>query len=460
MTFILRILTLILIVEVLGGFYYSYQTLYRVEPQLPELDQGDPIVVRDLHHLQNQARYGSSDDWRKYGEILLGQGYYSYAELAFRRCLDLDAHDLPALFALAFCLDRTGQIKESTAIYERYIQLVGELHPAESNIQFAQYGVGRNYLREENYEAALTAFKDVQKFPASEYQVAKLLIRAGKPEAAMPLLEKNLEALPLSLDFHYLAMLAMHELHRPDQEFESAQMMERSAHLVSMSYNTNYVKFYRDLTGIEQLAEETNANIEKLSYDQAEKKLLGLLQMMPDPNHMYYKRVAESLITVYMLQKRPQEMQKWIDILHQNDYETPDLLLQQSRVYLLLGNFDKAVELWKRVLLIAPSPEVHTMLATYYRQQQQLELANLHDSEKLLLDGIKLYRSNKLTESEKTLQQSIKLNPNNAQTWFYLGEIDKYLQKPAEAIAAYEKCLSLQPYYGRAIRQLKRLKKS
>ena len=70
------------------------------------------------------------------------------------------------------------------------------------------------------------------------------------------------------------------------------------------------------------------------------------------------------------------------------------------------------------------------------------------------------FRNNRLKSAGEAVERSLELNPQDPQAWFYNAEIKRLLGDEAAAIAAYQKCLKLNPNHGRAIRELELLNRS
>ena len=140
--------------------------------------------------------------------------------------------------------------------------------------------------------------------------------------------------------------------------------------------------------------------------------------------------------------------------------EDADLLQFKAGAYILTGETEKAVSLLQRVLKMSPTIEVHQTLANFYEQQKDPAKRDYHQAKTALFYAMISFRNNHLPSAAESIQNSIELNPNDPQAWFYYAEIKRLMGDLKAAQEGYEKCLKLNPNHGRAITELARIKSS
>ncbi len=453
----MRILLFLFVVELGFCGYLVAKRLSRPLPVLPDAEFVDPLMMADYRELASQAEKGSSKEWVKLGQALLGQGYYSYAENCFRQAVKNDPTDGLAQASYAFCLERTGRTQASTREYEKLEPLLGKKSTAFANKKHLLYATGRNYLREENAAEAEKKFRQNVDFQPADYQLAKLLVRSGQAESALSIIERNLEQSPRSLNFLALQAQALETLGRESEAKQAAEKVERALEIIPLNFNTELVKPYSVRHGIEKEVEAYNHLIKRNDMDHLAEKLEEIFTLLEDRPMPQYKATLVSMIEVEFQRKNPERILMLIDKLKEHGVEDADLLQFKAGAYILSGEMEKAVPLLQRVLKMSPTIEVHQTLANYYEQQNDTEKRDYHQAKMALLYAMIAYRNNQLPAAEEAIQRAVKLNSRDPQAWFYYAETKRHLGDLKAAQTAYKQCIELNPNHGRALRELERL---
>ncbi|MFZ9887117.1 MAG: tetratricopeptide repeat protein [Myxococcota bacterium] len=97
------------------------------------------------------------------------------------------------------------------------------------------------------------------------------------------------------------------------------------------------------------------------------------------------------------------------------------LLLEAGYLYLELGKPKEAEEVFSGVSALVPHSNVPL-----------LALGNLHFAQGNFQRALKFH------------QDALKLTPDSALAWAHVGEVQLFLKKPAQAVAALEKALELE----------------
>lgn len=454
---LVRILLLLLVIELGYCGFLVAKRLSRPLPVLPNAEFVDPLMMTDFRELARQAENGASQEWVRLGQALLGQGYYSYAENCFRQAVVQDPSNLIAKVSYAFCLERTGRTHESTLEYEKLVPLKAERPVQFANKNHYLYAIGRNYLREENGAKAEAAFRENANFQPAQYQLAKLLVRSGRSEDALPLINRNLTEFPNSLKFLLLKAEALEALGREQEAIQAAEKVERSLAIIPLNFNTELIKPYSVRHGIEKELEAYNYLIQQNDMDSLAKKLDEISQLVGDRPMPQYKATLISMVEVEFQRKNPERMLLLIDQLKKSGIENADLLQFRAGAYMLKGEMEQAVPMLERVAQMSPTIEVHQSLANYYAQQHDTVKRDEHLAKMALLQALIAFRNNQLPAAEEAIQRSVELNPRDPQAWFYYAETKRFLGEQGSAETAYKRCLELNPNHGRSLRKLARL---
>lgn len=449
MKFMLWALGFVVAIELIVGAGMLALVSFRAVPQIPEVVLNDPLVMPQLQSLAREAEFGGSKEWGRLGEALVGKGFYAHAEPVFREALRLDPQNFAAQFGLAFSLDRSGRIEESSKEYRKLLQLPTPSKEGQASKFHAQYALGRNALREENAGEAESLFRQIAGYPPADYQVAKLMIRSGRAGEAFPIIERNLRDTPYSLEFHYLDHRAHLQLEQPREAFEAAAMVERSAHLVSMNFNTEYVSPLDAITGIAPMLRALGEAVESNNLRRIEQVGTQIKSSLHDRPVFVERMVDETLLDVAVRNEQPERVLALVEEMRKTAREDSVTLEHEGDAFQMLGQPDKAAELWQRALNLAPSIRLHQKLADYY-EAHDADQRDWHLGRAALQRGIAEYRSNRVEPAIPHLEEATRLIPDDPDPWYYLGEMYFHLGQFGEAREAYRECLRVQPGHGRA----------
>lgn len=456
MIYAIRILMVVILIEVLLGSALLARRYWRTDPHLPAVQLNDPLIMPQLRVLAEEAASGGSADWTRFGQALLGKGFYAHAEEAFREALRLHPNDFSAQFGLAFSLDRTGRTQESSAEYRKLLLFRVRGPDQQLNRAHALYALGRNALREENLVEAEAAFRQVAGHDEADYQLAKLLLRSERANEALPIIDRKLAKLPYSLEFHFLNQRAREQLGQPRAAFEAAGMVERSTRLLALNFNMEYIAPLDAYTGIaaklQQMGEAANGG----DYGQVERLGQEAKSLLGDAPVFVENMIDDHLLEAAVQRKQPERILEVIEGIRKTGREDAMTLEYEGDVFAMRGQVDKAAENWQRALRLTPSERLHRKLAEHLGDQDAA-LRDRHLGRAELLGGIALYRENQLEQAIPRMLAAARLNPEDPDPWYYLGEIHLHLNKPDDARAAYEHCLQLRPAHGRATAKLAHL---
>ncbi len=451
-----RLLTVLLLVEAVACGWLVSTRLSQAAPVIPTFELDDPLFGDEIAELASKAQKGGEAEWKQLAEALMSHGYYSHAEQNFLRALKLNPENAHARFGLAFCLDKMGRLEQSTAEYRRFLSTETGTAEKKNMNYYALYSIGKNFLREEKMQDAEASFRENEGFVPAQYQLAKLLIRSERAEQALPIIEKNLKELPLSLEFHYLNAIAMDALDRPEQAKAAADMIERSAHLVTLNFNNDYINPFYYQYGLAKLFNECDMLQKQNKIDPFEKKMKLILETMQGARHPKYPTALYQLMLVAEHRNQPEQMLHFLDEMEKVKINSSQILFYRGKAYAMQGKNEQAAAFWQQSLELFPNAEVHHNLAVFHRQKKDDQKVKFHLGKEKLLTGIALYRQNQLEGARRELELSISINPNDPFAWYYLGEINHYLGDDERAERAYHRCLKISPYHGRALDRVKK----
>ncbi|WP_417749182.1 tetratricopeptide repeat protein [Rosistilla oblonga] len=452
-----QLLIVILVLEVIFCGIYVKRRLWNHHVVLPAVTLDDPLLAAEFQQLADQATAGGSAEWQALGEGLLGQGFYGEAEHAFRAAVDIDPSNYMAHFALAFCLDRTGRIAESSEEYLKAAKIQRKSKQLVGSVEHCLYQVGKNHLREEDAAAAIDSFASQAGFAPASYQYAKLLVRDGKVDRAMPVLKMELDKTPLSLKFNALRLQALESTGQQRLADEAADVLQRSQYQIPIDLNTDYVTPMNQRLGISRQLQEYNELLASGDMDLLAKHLQSMWEVVEPTTLNQKSKILISMAEVAFQRRRAEEMLHAVDRLKELGVSSPDMLQLEGAAYQLNGDIDRAIALWIRASEMSPNIPLHQILADAYQQKNDDARRDYHRGQAALLEAKLAYWNNQWEPAKQAAQRAIDVDPSLDQAWFYLAEIERELGNPQLALEAYQKCLDLNPNHGRALAAESRL---
>ena len=452
MTLIARLLTAVVLVELVCAAIFLGSRAWRVTPLLPNEQLTDPLIMPDLQALAAEAQRGTHGAWTTLGNGLLGKGFYAHAELAFREALHHDQPPFPAQFGLAFSLDRMGRLAESSKEYARVLDMPGD----NLTHSIALYALGRNALRGEQQAEAVSYFRNNSRFTASVYQDAKILVRSGRPAEALPIVDGVLQFIPDALEFHFLRFRALAAMGRERDAFVAASMVERSGDRVSLNFNTDFLGPLDQLTGLSRLSGPLAKSAEDGDQTQFEKQLREIKDAIGDRLLFASAAIDEQLLRAAVNNRDWRGAWALITSLRKQGFENDWIIEAEGDLWQQQGDPQRAAKAWQRALLLAPKQSLHRKLADHYGDARAAE-RDYHIGQLSLLEGIARYRKNQLSAALEPLALASELLPDNPSPWFYIGEMHFHSGDTKQAIQAYQKCLAIRPSHSRAIAKLNHL---
>lgn len=448
-----RLLLIVVMLEILVSGGLLVRRAWSTVPRIPNEHLTDPLIIPDLQQLAQSAANGTARDWTRLGEALLGKGFYANAEQTFRDTLLLDPKSLRAQFGLAFSLDRLGRMAESSQEYEKVLALPARSEDDKLTHAHALYAMGRNALRLEQAEQAEQLFHRNLAFVPAAYQHSKLLVRSGRAAEALPTIDRVLKQVEFSLEFQALRQRALTALGRDRDAFHAAAMVERSAHLVSLNFNTDYVSPFDQMTGIARRMGSLEQLTQGAALADFEEEVRELRDLMGDAPQVAAQAVDEQLLYIAVRRQQPEKVFELLANLRAQGQEHAWMLEAEGDAWRIQGDLNRAAASWKRALLLSPSRSLHDKLVAYFGEQQPQQ-RDWHLGRSALADGIAAYRRNRLNDALPPLREAARLLPDEGAPWFYIGEMHFHLNQPEAARSAYQKCLERQPSHGRATEKL------
>jgi tetratricopeptide (TPR) repeat protein len=420
-------------------------------PQPPHVEEyTDALTGGELLELPERHIFDSPPKWRELGEAYLAFGFFSKADACLSRAAPERAV-VPDLALLhGYCLERLGEIEEAQA------QLLRATETEDLRISDqAWYLLGRNELRLERPDEALRAFeKASDSHLPSLHHRAWVLLRQNRADAARPLVERLTKQSPNDLQLWRLRARLAEQPGQPDAAVDLHDGLERADIAIVFDELAPRLGAIRQRFGMAR--EIAVANELQRAGDIA--GAAALLARLVRGETGWHRRYLTLLQNAAEIQGMAGDSATARQLLRRqfDEYRFPT-----ARSWELLGNiefheehFDEAREAWSRSARMLPNPALHMKLS---------QLPSTSDDDRArhvatagLLTGIQRFRENRLEESRQVLSDVVSRNPQLSSAWFYLGEIARSGGHSDDSVAAYRRCLELNPDHGRARRQIER----
>ncbi len=425
--------------EVLGALALAAWQVSRPQAPLPNLERLPASTAADIVRLRQATRGDSVSAWRELGEAYLGYGYLVEGEACLRRSATLAPRDFAAAYGWAYSLARLGRLQESNQKFEVAATLADR-----AMARTCRYHIGRNYLRLENGSAARQAFERIEGFLAADYQRAKLLVSQGDLKQARPLISQLEEQAPNDIEVQLLIIRV--ERDQSSVSSRRVNQLERCRATLQLTDHWEYLHPLRARHGLANALTriEMAANAGQLA---AAALRFEALERDNDPEQLtqLLGRAAEFEYRAGRLD----ETQRLLDLLAARSEMHPRWLHLRGDVWNALNQSQRAIEAWTRANEHFPRAESYEMLSAAAERAGDGVATVKNRSRARQVAGITAFREDQLPQALDLIEQSLKLDPKNARSWFYLGEVQSALSQVAAGHASYRTCLELNPNDGR-----------
>jgi tetratricopeptide (TPR) repeat protein len=446
MTRLQWLLACVIVVELAVGAYFVAGRLREKTPHTADLTIFDPITAEQLRGLDRACRAtGKPADWAKLGEAYLAYGYFPESAACYGVAQDLAPSDADLAFKHGFALERLGLTGEANACYRRAIELA---HPRSSD---CWYYIGRNYLREEADAQARPAFERAKELPAARYELAKMEARLSGYREVPAALEQLLAEYPDRVEPNQLRCRIETLRGRPH---EAAVYSERTTWArqripVPFDIDSKWALDVFGRMGSAQLAKTAERQLAAGARLEAARNLHAAIATDWAPH------LADQLAELAFQEDRLDEALRLLQEILERDGPSAHILWRIGDAYEALKQPEKARAVWERAAAMGTGwdlKDLHFKLATSYEQAGDKERAAHHMARAYLKAGIREFWTGDLNDARVAFAKATEIEPNLAPAWYYLGEVGRLTNRPADARPAYERCLALDPGHGGALR--------
>lgn len=435
--------------------------LLRRMRQLPPVNWNaglvDDMTARQIRSLERRFDPSDAVSWIHLGLTYRAFGMFPQGEYCYRHADQLSPKDRGYLYTWAECDSLMGQTAEARKIYHRIIDEQSTEPLGLDTTAYCWLNIGQDYLREENVPAALDAFRKAGDIPKAKFLASRVLIRAGRAQEALVLLDQLLSNAPTVLEYNQMkswAEAALGNTNAAEDFYERSLRTETKMERLDPTFYEQTLKL-RELSGGLSLQLKSLRLEQQGLYPEALKSIREALGVCWTEDRAGIEARLES-----RLGHNKEAIAIVEDSIRRTGASAP-LLEIMAVAYESLGNRDKAREALEQAVAIEPRAELYLKLADL---TDDIDGKTRCQSLAQYCSGKQAWLTDGLTEAGLRdaldhFQKATDLFNGHAHTWFYLAETRRYLGDGAGAEAAYKRCLQLNPDDGRALRGLDRLGK-
>lgn len=435
------VLPLLIAAELAGAGVLIASRLSRPMPPLPDLSRLDEATATDLRALHTRAA-GSWEAWQELGEAYMAFGYFCEAEACFRNIADRDPDSFAIRYGWAYTLQRLGRLDEAVVHFRR----AAEVAPPDM-VAACRYHLGRCHLRREDVTTAEQAFRKASGFPPADFQMAKILVRSGSPEQALPILESLTRQEPDDLQPLQLMARVKQTLKLPAAAAELSHRSERATGKIQLTDHHQFLGPIRFRYGASREVLENARLRQRGRPDQA---AANYHAMMPRLHVWDRCKIGPMLAELELQLGRAETAERLLLELFEYSNMTLQTLMLLGDAQAIQGRADEALETYTRALRIRSTADLHRRVAMHWNNAGDSERAKFHAASADCCDGVDAFRENELDLARQALEKSLQVAPQNHVAWFYLGEVRRAAGLHDRARDAYRRCLELNPAHGRA----------
>jgi tetratricopeptide (TPR) repeat protein len=448
MTPLNRILLVVIASEMVIGGIAAGLKLRAPSPPLADVSYLDPITGTDLRQLAINAR--SPEDWRKLGETYMARGFFRESEACHRVAAQREPANADAAQQWALSLERLGRLDEANAAYVQ----AATLDPAGAPACY--FFIARNKLRQEDRAGARQALAAAGDLPAARYVVACLLLGEGRRDEAGAMLKELAREFPQAqqpwLMLHRIALAQQ----KPAEAAVAADRQDTASEQLPSPFDAEFQRIRKahDEFGLQGLWGAARKMVEEGHAAAAELILRDALAAR------FNAYPTDWLAEALFQQGRIDEAVRLQQEIIERHGPSVEYLERLGDTLDAVGRQDDARAAWLRAARLSFGPplrDVHGKLGESLAAAGQQQLANQQLALAAQAAGIGELRARHVDQAETALRQAVRVDPQLAHAWYYLGETARQRGEAEAARAAYERCLSIQPHHGRAADRLERL---
>ncbi|MFK7767082.1 MAG: tetratricopeptide repeat protein [Mariniblastus sp.] len=423
--------------------------LQQAAAPVPRIDAMDSVTAEEISKLADDCTTGP--EFHKLGIFYLGLNFYPEAAFALGRASELTADSAELAFDYGFALKLIGETEKSNEQFQKAI----DLKSAKS--AEAMYFIGRNHLRTEDSEKALTAFNKAARIPKAKYESARIATREGRFDDAKELLKDIGRSQPNRVQTSsLLATIAEKQEQQPQKiRFE----IETDAKWKGIDEPNNVewkrINYEEGKIGFSRKQAELIASIK----DQMVVGSIAKLRKLQDDE--WNRDIQDFFIERAFKTSRFEEAIKLIEERNARVGPSSKWLSRLGECHLNNGNHEEAIKAWIRGAELFSDGGGRTCYESISRYYTSVK-PDIQKSIPFQVEGLgamifESVQHRQFNDGFGFAKKLVSLDPSSAESSYLLGVTQLGTGRLEEAVSSFKKCIELDPTHGRALRQLSTL---
>lgn len=432
---------LVLLEVSIGAMLFSRRSALP-SPPLPMLSPSHSLR-RDLEDRVTSCQ--TEEDWHQLAEIYTAYGFYAESEACYDFLLDLQPDSPTLLFESGFLLSQMGRWSDANA------QFVAAIDAGSTDPMACWYFVGRNFQRGEHPDEAAQAFAKAGDLADAQLELARLRYRDGDPQGSLELLGTVLKESSDRIEPNTLAYLCELELGDTRAATQFADQAAQTPNRMTGPFFTQWTRLDTAVhsIGYRQRMAQEQARAERNRTALSEEILREAANL--EWNEFAVYSLAELALMKGNFQHACELWQALID----RRGPSTIWLKRLADTYAQMQDLSRAVEVMKQAVEAQSEEdltEAFGKLASWSESLKQYDEAERYAALEILWNGKMAYWNADWHAAESFLTAATKQMPESDEAWYFLGETLRRRHKDAEAAAAFDRCLALNPQHGGAYR--------
>ncbi|MGL4609950.1 MAG: tetratricopeptide repeat protein [Trueperaceae bacterium] len=427
------------------------------------------VNITDSASLLEQAKQASQEAITTYQTYDVDKPLWREAMRLGTGAQNLDPENPDIALFLAQTYSYTKWYIRAWTQWQKYLSLGKTLNDAVGQVgdlaktQFLETGteLGFAAYEAENLEGALSYYKAVNDIVSDDVEtltwLGRIYLELGQPDEARPYWERASELDPDNENIGYFSSIIEEQVAVGS---EASTMFQTGIRAYEEGKLEEALQAFEWATSANDTFTQAYVWAGRTSLELGESDLAVLYwsrvrELDPsDERAEYFLEVAQTQVDygaeaanafyegqMFYSQQNLNEAAKSFERATKENKQYKEAFVWAARSYQELGNFDKAIPFWERVLDLDPSDT----RASYFLLLAKKQISDSTPSGAAFMAGITYYQQNDFENAEASFKKAVQADDDFADGWGWLGRVYFTIANYSEAATAYARAAKLAP---------------